>query len=161
MNALDGRPKIVRSMIWLALVPTFVVPACAPSVVSYSAPGQTQTHAPSSRAPSERFPLETGASPVSLGLLRPGQSATGNIPLNNPGRDTITVEHVDTSCRCLEIGPVPAAVRARQTQQLTVRFNPSEEPNFRGKLSIEVTGRAPDGAVVFRTRVQLEIEDGR
>jgi len=50
----------------------------------------------------------------------------------------------------MEIGPGRSA-------DMTIRFDPAEEPDFRGRLTIGVTGLGPTGAIVFQTHVDLEV----
>ncbi len=77
--------------------------------------------------------------------------------LRNSGLETATLERVETSCPCLEVGPLPLKIDPANTGELTVRFDPAEEPGFRGRLAIDLTGLAPDGQVAFRTRVCVEV----
>jgi hypothetical protein len=107
------------------------------------------------------FPLESSPNPLLLGSLRPGHAASGEISLRNPAREPITIERIETSCPCLSIAPALLEIGPGRSATLIVRFNPAEDPDFRGSLSIEVTGLGTDGAVVFRTHVRLTVAGER
>ncbi len=100
--------------------------------------------------------LQVSSDPVSLGSLSPGQQATGRITLRNPGQSPVIVERVETSCPCLDFGPLPIEIGPVRTANLIVRFNPAGEPDFLGRLSIEVIGRGPTDLLAFRTRLGME-----
>jgi len=114
----------------------------------------------SAKSTDSHFPLAISPHPLPLGSLDPGQAAVGYIEVNNPGPEQITVDQVETSCPCLEVFRVPSRIDPGQSRKLTLRFNPTEEPNFRGRLTIEVTGRTAEGRVVFRTRARVEVGTG-
>lgn len=40
---------------------------------------------------------------------------------------------------------------------MTVEFDPSEEPEFHGRLSVDLAGHDAGGSVVFRTSVHLRV----
>jgi hypothetical protein len=80
------------------------------------------------------------------------------LTLRNVSAEAISIDRVETSCSCVSVSPLPARVEAGSERALTVAFDPAEEPDFRGGLSVDVTGHGPAGDVVFRTRVDLDIE---
>ena len=124
-------------------------------------PGATRGHSHATADPFNSAvsgaPLQVSPDPVSLGSLSPGQQATGRITLRNPGQSPVIVERVETSCSCLDVGPFPIKIEPGRSANLTVRFDPAAEPDFRGRLSIEVIGRGPAGLVAFRTHVAIVV----
>jgi hypothetical protein len=42
---------------------------------------------------------------------------------------------------------------------VTVEFDPTEEPDFRGSLAAEYTGRSSGGLAILRGRVNLRVAD--
>ena len=124
-------------------------------------PGATRGHSHATADPFNSAvsgaPLQVSPDPVSLGSLSPGQQATGRITLRNPGQSPVIVERVETSCSCLDVGPFPIKIEPGRSANLTVRFDPADEPDFRGRLSIEVIGRGPTDLLAFRTRVGIEV----
>lgn len=95
--------------------------------------------------------------PISLGILPPGRPASGRLTLKNASVETIRIERVETSCPCIRVSLLPAQVEGGSEQPLTVTFDPTEEPEFRGGLRVEVIGREAGGATLFRTAVVLEV----
>lgn len=67
------------------------------------------------------------------------------------------VATVETSCPCLLVSKQPVCVRPGECADLTVKFDPTDDPDFRGGLSIHVIGRDPTGEIVFGTRAHLEV----
>jgi hypothetical protein len=93
---------------------------------------------------------------VSLGVVGIGQEARADLTLANPGSQALTIERVETSCSCLTIAPRSIRIAPGESKTLSLEFDPSEEPDFRGGLSIDVTGFAA-GGVAFHTRAKLEV----
>ena len=104
-----------------------------------------------------RFPLEASPDPVSLGSLAPGEVAEAQIGLINRHPSPIVVQTIDSSCPCLEIQPSQVSIDPGESATLTARFDPRVEPDFRGKLGVDVTGTDGSGAILFRTRIKVEI----
>lgn len=90
-------------------------------------------------------------------MLSPGQSVSAEATLRNRGDRPVAVERIEISCPCLRVEPGALNIDPGERRTLLLRFDPSEEPSFRGRLAIEVTGRGPMGESVFGTRVTLEV----
>ncbi len=43
---------------------------------------------------------------------------------------------------------------------MTVSFDPAHDPDFRGSLSVAITGIGDNDRTLFRFRVMLEVRDG-
>lgn len=95
--------------------------------------------------------------PISLGALPPGRPARGRLTLKNESAEAISIDRVETSCPCLSVLPLPARVEAGSERSLTVAFDPTAEPDFRGGLAVELTGRGSAGTILFGTRVDLDV----
>jgi len=104
-----------------------------------------------------RFPLEISPDPISLGILDPGRSAVAKLTLRNSGSHPVIVAWVETSCPCLSVAEQTTDIGPGQAADLTLKFDPTNDPDFRGGLSIDVIGRDPPGGIVFRTRAQIEV----
>lgn len=48
-------------------------------------------------------------------------------------------------------------IGAGATGALTVRFDPSEEPDFRGGLAVDLVGQGADGIALFRAQAHLRV----
>ena len=70
----------------------------------------------------------------------------------------IAIDRIETSCPCIEFGPLPQRVDPSQSAAVTVRFRPEESLDFRGRLAIKVTGISPTGQLLFSTRVCVDLE---
>ena len=106
---------------------------------------------------SSTFPLEINPDPTEMGVLKPGQQAELKIVLRNPGREPIAIRRIETSCPCVQVAPVMFRVGPGEVKSLAVRFDPSDEPDFRGELSVIVTGYDGEARVAFANRVNLEV----
>ena len=67
---------------------------------------------------------------------------------------------IETSCPCIGVGPVPIQIGPGETQTLTVKFDPSSDGEYAGKLGVNITGYFSDGTVAFRTRVKIHVSPG-
>ena len=94
----------------------------------------------------------------SFGLFRPGQSADSTIRLRNLRKVAITVQRVEASCPCLDARNLPLSIRPGEAADLAIHLGLQEEPSFRGKLMIELTGLDSSGLAAFQTRVCAEVE---
>jgi len=154
MRAIDWVDFRLRSRLWAALPAGAVVIVTALAIVVPS-PNLTP---PVNSATSEthRFPLEISPDPVDLGVLPPRESAQATISLRNRGPHPLRVQRIETSGPCLTTTPGPIWIGRGECKVLAVEFDPSEEPDFRGRLAIDVTGYDGD-VVAFHTLVELEV----
>ena len=103
------------------------------------------------------FPLAISPDTVELGVVHPGEPVKASLSVRNTQDEGLTVERVETSCLCIDVGRVPVRVEPHQATGLTVTFDPSEDPDFEGRLSVQVTGYLTDGKIGFQTSVNLEV----
>ena len=103
------------------------------------------------------YPLENKPELVLLGTLAAGQHAEATITLLNPSRDAVQIDRVETSCPCLSAEPTKFKVGPGESAEVRLAFDPSQEPDFRGGLSIEVIGYGAMAKIAFRTRVNLDV----
>ncbi|WP_422931429.1 DUF1573 domain-containing protein [Singulisphaera sp. PoT] len=110
-----------------------------------------------SDSPTQRFPLDIIPNPLSLGILKPHQGAEADGELHNPGSREIVVENVETSCGCVVVNPRSLRLAPGETTSLKAAFDPSHDPEFRGRLAVQVVGHGPGNTIVFQTIVNLEV----
>jgi hypothetical protein len=79
--------------------------------------------------------------------------------LFNDGDVAILIDRVEASCACVTAGPLPLRVAPGSGAALTLRFDSSKEPTFRGTLGVEVVGRSADGRVRLTTNVRVSVLD--
>lgn len=95
--------------------------------------------------------------PLSFGTIEPGRAARGTITLHNPHPDRVTVVRVETSCPCIRVDSLPFTIDPLGKVEMVVAYDPTENSDFRGGLAVEVVGRGPDAAILFRTKAILEV----
>jgi Protein of unknown function (DUF1573) len=95
--------------------------------------------------------------PVSLGRFAQGQAAKGEFRVVNPGAETVWIERARPSCPCLNVGSMPASIGPGEERVLTVGYDPADDPEFSGRLSVEVVGMDEAGRAAFLTHVELEV----
>ena len=108
----------------------------------------------------EPFPLSLIPRTLDLGVLPLGRTARGEFRLANRLDESIAILRVETSCECVTVNPDSFRIDPRGEIPLRIAFDPSGEPNFRGKLRVEVIGYGPSDQIVFRTSVRVEIKGG-
>jgi hypothetical protein len=66
------------------------------------------------------------------------------------------IERIETSCPCLATTPGSIRISPGESKVLAIEFDPSAEPDFRGGLSVDVTGHAGE-RVAFHTLVNVDV----
>lgn len=94
---------------------------------------------------------------VSLGVLRPGEPGRGTFSLRNDSKLVVIVDHVESTCPCVAISPLPIRIASKKTVNMEVLFEPQEESDFRGSLSVELSGKGSGSEILFRMRVELSV----
>ena len=61
---------------------------------------------------------------------------------------------------CVRVTPLPARVEIGGRLELRLSFDPALEPDFRGRLAVELTGLGRSGEVLFRSAVDLTVGKG-
>jgi hypothetical protein len=73
----------------------------------------------------------------------------------------LAIERIETSCPCIGMGGVPVQLEPDETKNLRVTFDPSYDPDFAGRLSVQVTAYLTDGSLAFQTKVNLDVHPER
>lgn len=95
---------------------------------------------------------------LNLEVIEAGQDAErGKLTICNPSNHPWEIVRVETSCPCLNVSPVSLTIEPRSSAILTVAFDPTEEPDFRGRLAVRVKGVDASDTIVFEARVNLEV----
>jgi hypothetical protein len=153
MKVSREAPCHSRFLFWAGSLPALA--ACAFSIVASSTPNHTDP--PPSNITGRRFPLEVSPNVIDLGILRPRHSAAARLTLRNPSLRTVIVEQIQTSCPCLQAEKQSIILGPQESAALALRFDSSDDSDFRGGLSIEVVGRGVTGGIVFATRVNAVV----
>ncbi len=102
-------------------------------------------------------PLATVPESLSLGRLEPGQKASARLILRNRTSRQFSVTRVEASCPCIGASPSAFGIGPRGQSTLAITFDPSEDPGFRGGLSVGLVGFGDNGDVLFRATIELEV----
>jgi len=135
-----------RSTRWLAVAAMLPL-ACSPGSRSSSqAPPMQSAHS------TKLYPLTIEPTPISLGEIEPGQSASAEVVVRNATDDAIGPVRLRTSCPCVDVTPRSVSVDAHGATKIRIVFDPREDPGFRGQLAVNLVGKRADEGVVFRNR---------
>jgi len=83
-------------------------------------------------------------------MLPPGKAAEAVVTVRNASDRSVVVDRFETSCGCVVVEPRSARIGANGSIALRVRFDPRDEPDFRGRLAVNLTGKGADET--FRVR---------
>jgi hypothetical protein len=157
VHLLSGRR--VRIVISSPLVAAFAMFGCALTMIAVGASRPNHIPPPlnTSGSAGQRLRLEISPNPISLGLAGPGRSASAVVALVNPGSLTLALTQVETTCSCVSVSAVPVLVAPGATTKLEVAFDPSDDPDFRGNLAVDILGRGLDDVVLFRATVLVSV----
>lgn len=110
-------------------------------------------------APGDHLSLALSPERLSLGVIAAGQKAQATLGVTNLTQQPVVADRIETSCPCLKVTPSSIRLAPGETTMLTIDFDSSSEPEFRGELGVDVTGYV-DGSVVFRTQTSLRVVTG-
>ena len=143
--------KDIRQRAWTALL--IAEMGCVPSTGERpSGPSEK------SNASLETVGYIVSPDPVSLGKIRPGRAASVDFELHNRTAMRLAVDRIKTSCPCIQVTPRTVRIEPGDSARLTVTYDPTEAPEFRGALSARVDGYATE-RLVFQTQVNLDVLD--
>jgi hypothetical protein len=103
------------------------------------------------------IPVEVSPDPVALGRIPSGTSAESSLTIYNSLPQSLCIKRIETSCPCVTVGTGSMLVASSERKVVAVRYDPSEDPDFVGDLSVDVTALGATDEVVFRVRVDLEV----
>ncbi len=69
----------------------------------------------------------------------------------------LTIDRVESSCPCVNVTPMPTRVEPYGVATLGVMFDPADEPDFHGSLSVRLTGYS-GGRLAFVTRINIDVD---
>ena len=95
---------------------------------------------------------------LNLGELAPGSSAKAVLHITNRSSSRQSGIFMTTSCDCLTVRPEDYSIESGETAELTVTFDTTGEPGFRGPLAIEVIGKNKEEATLFSAIVNVTVE---
>jgi hypothetical protein len=146
-----------RPALWAATTAITAVVAGALCFIKSAPSSQHALHLNRAGGLGQRFPLAISPDPITFGVLNGRTSVRRVISARNMQNVPLRLARIETSCPCIRVVPLPVQVAPDETQNWTVTFDPSAEPDFKGSLAVEVTGYLPDGEIAFRTNANLEV----
>jgi hypothetical protein len=148
------RPAGVCLPLWVAAKIAFLIgPAgCSPDAAISSSLGRPRSDTPAAV-------LVVRPSPVELGTVSPGGTARTKLWVQNSTGTPRSVTQINTSCPCVSAGPLPLTVAAGGEASLSIAFDSSGEPAFRGGLAVELRGLNASGSELFRNQVTVTVAD--
>lgn len=96
--------------------------------------------------------------PIAFGALKPGQHAAIKVTVRNPLSESATIQRVETSCPCIHLAPLPICIPPGQDAELTVCYDPDDEPNFRGDLSVNIKGFDRSGNCILLVNSTINVK---
>lgn len=103
----------------------------------------------------QSLPLIVEPSPISLGVLRPGQSRHVPVTIRNLTNQRVAVDRMDISCPCVCVTPTRFALQGGESVRLDVRYDLVKTSGFRGQLAVDFSGATQDGLVQFHATIEL------
>ena len=98
--------------------------------------------------------------PIEFGFLRPGECAGLKASITNNLDNELVVERFQTSCPCVQIrmdDELPAILGPKDVRAITIEFDPKDEPDFRGGLSVQLLVWSSDARCACRARVLVTV----
>lgn len=124
-----------------------------------SAPPSSFSLEPTKSTP-PALPLAIDPGSADLGTLGPRQPAKVEFTIRNLSSLTVVIDRIETTCPCIQAVPASCSLGADECRPLTVNFDPAHDPDFRGSLSVAITGIGDNERTLFHFRVMLEVRDG-
>ncbi|MGO9922026.1 MAG: DUF1573 domain-containing protein [Isosphaeraceae bacterium] len=102
-------------------------------------------------------PLETSPDTIAMGVITARRPADAEFVVRNQQSIPLTLARVVTSCPCIGVSGAPVGLGPNEEKRLKVAFDPADDPDFRGALSVEISGYDEGGGTLFRARAELEV----
>jgi hypothetical protein len=151
----------LRFFCGVLLTGVLAVGACAVARVTFDRLARVAPP-PSAEAPRSVsggfFPVEISPHLVELGVVSQGQLSKAALTLTNRGSRELLIDRLETSCPCLMITPSQLRLAPAESKIATVLFDPSDEPDFHGKLCIDISGYST-GSRAFQTVAEVEVRN--
>lgn len=92
-----------------------------------------------------------------IGVIAAGWPAQSPFVVRNDGSAPVMLKRAVTSCPCIGVSGMPVRLGPNEARSLKVAFDPTEDPEFRGALSVDVSGYDGTGKTLFRARAELDV----
>ena len=100
-------------------------------------------------------PIVEAPSTIALGDTEVGRILNARLELRCP--EPLTIDRVESSCPCVRVTPTVASLEPGVIATLDVAFDPSEDPDFHGSLSVRLEGYS-GRRLAFTTRAKIHVK---
>ncbi len=104
--------------------------------------------------------LEVSPATVDMGSLTQGERRVFVLRLRNVHQKPVTIHDVESSCPCLRAHALPWALAPGDEKTVELTLDLVREPEFVGRLLIEITGTTPEHGTAFRAHVDVLVVSG-
>lgn len=94
---------------------------------------------------------------LDLGTIPPGSVKQVKMAVLNSGQIGIDLMRVEASCPCVHVAPLPLHIVPEAEKDISVSFDPIDEPEFRGRLVVTLRGFDSADRLVLVAEVLVEV----
>src|SRR5262249_5531234 len=87
---------------------------------------------------------------LDLGTVEQATYHDATFTVRNPGSVPVTVAHIQSTCTCMTFSIDPATVPPGFESRIVARLDLNREPEYTGRLAIDVQGTTDDNRIAFR-----------
>ena len=98
---------------------------------------------------------------IDLGQVEAGGKESRQLQVGNPGRETIEIAAIETSCPCVQFTLDQQVVPGNRVVGARLTLDLSDDPQSAGDLAILVQGRTANGRVVLSLTLLVSVRRGR
>ncbi len=111
----------------------------------------------------ERAPRPVWVKPreLDLGRVEPNAKAQGSVTLRNESGDLLVLGDAITTCPCVVASPDSPTIKSNGSTTVRVSFDPSVEPDFRGRLRVRCSLTHIDRSEIADFVVLIEVVQPR
>ena len=131
--------------------------ACTPHQVSphFNA---SASHSPEAGFGGHDSILIANPNPIFLGEIKAGTEGRTTTLVRNPTSESILIDKLGSSCSCIRLSPSRFAVKPGESAELSVVFDPAEDPEFRGTLLVEAVGLGKSGEESLKFKIRVTVK---
>jgi hypothetical protein len=101
--------------------------------------------------------LIVSTSTLELGTVEQGSYHEATFTVRNPRSEPVTLAQIHSTCSCLSFGIDPPTVAPSGESRVVARLDLGREPEYSGRLAIDVHGRTDDNRIAFRMTIEVRV----
>ena len=94
---------------------------------------------------------------LELGSVEQGSYHQATFTVRNPRSEPVTIAQIDSTCPCLSFSIDPPTVPPGGENHVVASLDLGREPDYIGRLAIDVHGRTDDNHVAFRMTIKVQV----